>query len=70
MNGFAGALPLPALLSGDASLTPYPVILSTAKDLALLAFQPSHSEPFIVIPGLTRNLLPVMPSSDRASPNP
>ena len=58
------------------TVLPDPVILSIAKDLDLLAFQHSHSEPFIVIPGLTRNLLPVisdplvMPGSDRASPNP
>ena len=74
------------------TILPDPVILSTAKDLDLpaplvipdligdLIVIPgpfcSHSEPFIVIPGLTRNLLPVisdplvMPGSDRASPNP
>ncbi len=42
---------------------PDPVILSIAKDLVIPGV-------FRVILGLTRNLLPVMPGSDRASPNP
>ena len=56
---------------------PDPVILSTAKDLDLPAplVIPDQIGDLIVIPGLTRNLLPVisdplvMPGSDRASPN-
>ncbi len=56
---------------------PDPVILSIAKDL-FMPDPPRHARPdraspvipgvFRVIPGLTRNLLPVMPGSDRASP--
>ena len=53
VNGFAGALPLPAPLSGDVSLSPDPVILSTAKDLDLPAplVIPDLIGDLIVIPG-------------------